>query len=163
MTSMSRKARLAVIFGAIAIAVGIGVTLVMTNNQTLAGIFQLGASQEDENENENDMITFGQSFAFMTKYKTTLLVGEEGLFNGSARNGKEPYQFEWKFSDGAALTGQKITRSFNSPGTYYFDLTVTDADGKQVKGEDLSFNVTQETSREEEVTPNITSRLMPHS
>jgi PKD repeat protein len=161
MTSMSRKARLAVIFGAIAIAVGIGVTLVMKNNQTLAGIFQLGASQEDEDE--NDMITFRQSFAFMTKYKTTLLVGEEGLFNGSATNGKEPYQFEWEFSDGAALIGQKITRSFNSPGTYYFDLTVTDADGKQVKGEDLSFNVTQETSREEEVTPNITSRLMPHS
>ena len=162
MTVMTRKARLAVIFGAIAIAFGIGVTLVMTNNQILAGIFQLGASQEEEEEedNENDMITFGQSFSFMTKYATTLLVGEEGTFNGSARNGKEPYQFEWKFSDGATLTGQKITRSFNSPGTYYFDLTVTDADGKQVKGENLSFNVTQEISKEE-VVPNITS--MPHS
>lgn len=161
MTVMTRKARLAVIFGAIAIAFGIGVTLVMTNNQILAGIFQLGASQEEDNE--NDMITFGQSFSFMTKYATTLLVGEEGTFNGSARNGKEPYQFEWKFSDGATLTGQKITRSFNSPGIYYFDLTVTDADGKQVKGENLSFNVTQEISKEEVVVPNITSRLMPHS
>jgi hypothetical protein len=60
------------------------------------------------------------------------------------------------------MTDQKITRSFNLPGTYYFDLTVTDADGKQVKGENLSFNVTQEISREE-VVPNITSRLMPHS
>lgn len=161
MTVMSRTVKSAVFFSAIAIAVGIGVTLVMTSNQTLAGIFQLGPSEQEDNENAT--ITFGRSFSFMTKYKTTLLVGEEGTFNGSARNGKEPYQFEWKFSDGATLTGQKITRSFNSPGTYYFDLTVTDADGKQVKGENLSFNVTQEISKEEVVVPNITSRLMPHS
>jgi hypothetical protein len=71
MTSMTRKARLAVIFGAVAVAAGIGVTLAMTNNQTLAGIFQLGASQEDENENGS--ITFGQSFSFLTKYEATLL------------------------------------------------------------------------------------------
>jgi hypothetical protein len=160
MTAMSRTVKSAVFFSAIAIAVGIGVTLVMTSNQTLAGIFQLGPSEQEDNENAT--ITFGRSFSFMTKYKTTLLVGEEGTFNGSARNGKEPYQFEWKFSDGVTMTDQKITRSFNSPGTYYFDLTVTDADGKQVKGENLSFNVTQEISREE-VVPNITSRLMPHS
>lgn len=159
MTVMSRTVKSAVFFSAIAIAVGIGVTLVMTSNQTLAGIFQLGPSEQEDNENAT--ITFGRSFSFMTKYKTTLLVGEEGTFNGSARNGKEPYQFEWKFSDGVTMTDQKITRSFNSPGTYYFDLTVTDADGKQVKGENLSFNVTQEISRE--VVPNITSRLMPHS
>jgi hypothetical protein len=157
---MSRTVKSAVFFSAIAIAVGIGVTLVMTSNQTLAGIFQLGPSEQEDNENAT--ITFGRSFSFMTKYKTTLLVGEEGTFNGSARNGKEPYQFEWKFSDGVTMTDQKITRSFNSPGTYYFDLTVTDADGKQVKGENLSFNVTQEISREE-VVPNITSRLMPHT
>jgi PKD domain len=162
MTAKTRKARLAVIFGVIAIAVGIGVTLVMTNNPTLlAGIFQLGTSQE---EDVNPTITFGRDFSFMTKYATTLVVGEEGMFNGSARNGKEPYQFEWIFSDGATMTGQKINRSFNSPGTYYFDLTVTDADGKQVKGEDLHFNVTQEISREEEESvPNITSTLMPHN
>ena len=160
MTVMSRTVKSAVFFSAIAIAVGIGVTLVMTSNQTLAGIFQLGPSEQEDNQNTT--ITFGRSFSFMTKYKTTLLVGEEGTFNGSARNGKEPYQFEWKFSDGVTMTDQKITRSFNSPGTYYFDLTVTDADGKQVKGENLSFNVTQEISREE-VVPNITSRLMPHS
>ena len=160
MTVMSRTVKSAVFFSAIAIAVGIGVTLVMTSNQTLAGIFQLGPSEQEDNENAT--ITFGRSFSFMTKYKTTLLVGEEGTFNGSARNGKEPYQFEWKFSDGVTMTDQKITRSFNSPGTYYFDLTVTDADGKQVKGENLSFNVTQEISREE-VVPNITSRLMPHT
>jgi hypothetical protein len=160
MTVMSRTVKSAVFFSAIAIAVGIGVTLVMTSNQTLAGIFQLGPSEQEDNENAT--ITFGRSFSFMTKYKTTLLVGEEGTFNGSARNGKEPYQFEWKFSDGVTMTDQKITRSFNSPGTYYFDLTVTDADGKQVKGENLSFNVTQEISRDE-VVPNITSGLMPHS
>lgn len=160
MTVMSRTVKSAVFFSAIAIAVGIGVTLIMTSNQTLAGIFQLGPSEQEDNENAT--ITFGRSFSFMTKYKTTLLVGEEGTFNGSARNGKEPYQFEWKFSDGVTMTDQKITRSFNSPGTYYFDLTVTDADGKQVKGENLSFHVTQEISRDE-VVPNITSRLMPHS
>src|ERR671917_2831935 len=158
MTSMMRKARLAVIIGVVAVAAGIGVTLAMTNNQTLVGIFQLGTSQEDENDNGS--ITFGQSFSFLTKYEATLLVGEEGLFSGNGRNGKEPYQFEWKFSDGATLTGQSVNRSFNSPGTYYFDLTVTDADGKQVKGENLSFNVTQEISKEEVVVPNITSRLM---
>ena len=158
-TTMTRKTRLAIIFGAIAVAVGIGITLVMANNQTLTGIFQLGASQDDENNN----ILFNRPFAYMVKYPTTLVVGEEGLFNGSGTSGKEPYKFEWKFSDGATLTGQKITRSFNSSGTYYFDLAVTDADGKQVKGENMSFNVTQEISNEDEVTSNVTPRLMPHN
>lgn len=155
MVAMSRTTRLAIIFSAIAIAVIIGIMI--ASNQTLAGIFQLGASED----NENNIVPFDQSFAFTTKYQTTLAVGEEGTFNGSARNGKEPYKFEWKFSNGVALTGQNITHSFNSPGTYYFDLTVTDADGKQIKSGNLSLNVTLETPKEgegeQEGTTNATS------
>jgi hypothetical protein len=54
------------------------------------------------------------------------------------------------------LTGQKITHSFDSPGRHFFDVTITDADGKQVKSSNLSLNVLQEMPKEE-VTANATS------
>jgi PKD repeat protein len=101
---------------------------------------------------------YQKKFGFTAKYKTALVIGEEGTFGGTARNGEEPYTFEWKFSDGVTHSGQIITRSFNSSGTYYFDVTVTDAEGNKVKSGNLSINVLQEMPKEEEGgTANATS------
>jgi hypothetical protein len=42
---------------------------------------------------------------------------------------------------------RNVTRSFNVPGTYHIEVTVTDADGKQVKNTNLIFDVSQETPK----------------
>jgi PKD repeat protein len=70
-----------------------------------------------------------------------LTVGEEGAYAGVAGGGKSPYTFEWEFSDGITMKGENITRTFNSPGIQYFSLTVTDADGKQVKSTELNTRI----------------------
>jgi hypothetical protein len=156
MTAITRKAKLTIIFGAIALAVGIGITLAMVYSQTLVGMFQQVASQDDDDDNDNP--GYDTRFGFTAKYKTALAVGEEGTFGGTARHGQEPYTFEWKFSDGVTQTGQIITRSFSSSGSYNFDVTVTDAEGKKVKSGTMSINVLQEMPKEEEGgTANATS------
>jgi hypothetical protein len=142
MIAMSRTVKSAVFFSAIGIAVGIGIMLLIVDAQTLVRIFQpllVGGTNDGNNQGGNSLIPF----AIRQNYNTTLAVGEDGAFLGVARGGKEPYTFEWKFSDGLTLTGQNVTRSFDVPGTYHFEVTVTDADGKQVKSTNLTFNVLQ--------------------
>jgi PKD domain len=143
MVGMSRTVKSAIFFSAVGIAVGLGIMLLIVNNQTLRGIFQplVGGSSSDKQG--------GNSFPFAIRenYKAKLALGEEGAFRGVAGGGKEPYTFEWKFSDGLTLTGQNVTRSFNVPGTYHIEVTVTDADGKQVKNTNLTFDVSQEASK----------------
>jgi hypothetical protein len=82
----------------------------MVYSQTLVGIFQQVASQDDDDNDNQGYVT---RFGFRAKYKTALVIGEEGTFDGAARNGEEPYTFEWRFSDGVTQSGQIITRSFN--------------------------------------------------
>jgi hypothetical protein len=53
------------------------------------------------------------------------------------------------FSDGITMKGENITRTFNSPSIQYFSLTVTDADGKQVKSTELNTRIVPEISKEE--------------
>ena len=151
MIAMSTTTKLAIIFSAIGIAAGIGITLVTVYNQTLVLMFQRLVSENGDNKSVG-----GLSFAIRENYKARLAVGEVGAFIGNAKGGKVPYTFEWKFSDGLTLMGQNVTRSFDSQGTYYFQVTVTDADGKQVKSTNLSFNVLQEAPKEEG-TANATS------
>jgi hypothetical protein len=145
MIAMSRTVKSAVFFSAIGIAVGIGIMLLIVDAQTLGRIFLQpllvggGTNDDGNNQGGNSLIPF----AIRQNYNTTLAVGEDGAFLGVARGGKEPYTFEWKFSDGLTLTGQNVTRSFDVPGTYHFEVTVTDADGKQVKSTNLTFNVLQ--------------------
>lgn len=86
-----------------------------------------------------------------------LTVGEEGAYAAVAGGGKPPYTFEWEFSDGITLTGENVTRTFNSPGIQYFSLTVTDADGKQVKSTELNTRIVPEISKEIETAPNNNS------
>ncbi len=138
---MSRIVKSAIFFSAIGIAAGIGIMLIIVNDQTLRQIFQPIVNESSDNISGDNL-----SFAIRENYKARLAVGEEGAFLGNARGGKEPYMFEWKFSDGLTLIGQNVTRSFNVPGTYHFQVTVTDADGKQVKSTNLTFNVLQELS-----------------
>jgi hypothetical protein len=143
MVGMSRTVKSAIFFSAVGIAVGLGVMLLLVNNQTLRGIFQPlvgGSSGNQQGANS-------PPFAIRENYKAKLALGEEGAFRGVAGGGKEPYTFEWKFSDGLTLTGQNVTRSFNVPGTYHIEVTVTDADGKQVKNTNLTFDVSQEASK----------------
>ena len=55
------------------------------------------------------------------------------------------------------MTGDNITRTFNSPGIQYFSLTVTDVEGKQVKSTELNTRIVPEISKEEETAANNTS------
>jgi hypothetical protein len=66
MTTISRTAKLEIIFSAIAIAVGIGITLATVYNQTLAGIFHRATSEDNDNNNPS----FDTTFGFTAKYKT---------------------------------------------------------------------------------------------
>jgi hypothetical protein len=138
MVAMSSTVKSAIFFSAIGIAAGIGIMLLI-DDQTLLGIFDPLVGESVDNEQGGNL-----PFAIRQNYNATLPVGKEGLFLGLANGGKEPYTFEWKFSDGLTLTGQNVTRSFDSAGRYHFEVTVTDADGKQVKSTtNPSVNVLQ--------------------
>lgn len=152
MIAMSRTVKSVIFFSAIGIAAGIGIMLLIVDDQSLGQIFQPLVSESNDNTPGDNNL----SFAIRENYKARLAVGEEGAFLGNARGGKEPYTFEWKFSDGLTLTGQNVTRSFDVPGTYHFEVTVTDADGKQVKSTNLTFNVLQELPKGDR-TANATS------
>ena len=151
MVIMSRAVKSAIFFSAVGIAVGLGIMLLIVNNQTLRGIFQplVGGSSGNQQGGNSP------PFAIRENYKAKLALGEEGAFRGVAGGGREPYTFEWKFSDGLTLTGQNVTRSFDVPGTYDFEVTVTDADGKQVKSTNLTFDVSQEPSKVETELPTL--------
>ncbi len=139
MVAMSSTVKSAIFFSAIGIAAGIGIMLLIVDDQTLLEIFNLLVGESLDNEQGGNL-----PFAIRQNYNATLPVGEEGVFLGLAKGGKEPYTFEWKFSDGLTLTGQNVTRSFDSAGRYHFEVTVTDANGEQVKSTtNPSINVLQ--------------------
>jgi hypothetical protein len=147
MPAMSRTAKLAIIFSAIGAAVGIGIMVAIVYNQTGGLTFQrlVGGEQDDDSGSLNSEPTLG----FLSRYKAILAVGEEGTFSADSKFGKPPFSFEWKFSDGLTLTGQKVTRSFELPGKYTFYLTVSDATGKKVTSTELYTNVVQEMPKKE--------------
>jgi hypothetical protein len=147
MPAMSRAAKLAIIFSAIGAAVGIGIIVAIVYNQTWGLMFQrlVGGEQDDDSSSLNSEPTLG----FLSRYKAILAVGEEGTFSADSKFGKPPFSFEWKFSDGLTLTGQKVTRNFELPGKYTFYLTVTDATGKKVTSTELYTNVVQEMPKKE--------------
>jgi PKD domain-containing protein len=147
MTAMTRAAKLAIIFSVIGAAVAIGVTIAIVYNQTGGEMFRrlVGGEEEDASNSLNSEPTLG----FLSRYKATLAVGEEGTYSAVAKFGKPPFSFEWKFSDGLTLTGQEVTRSFDSPGNYLFNLTITDTTGKKVTSTELNTNVVQEMPKTE--------------
>ena len=64
---------------------------------------------------------------------------------GSACNGPLPYSYEWDLGDGAIVTGESITHTYNKKGTYEVKLKVTD-DADRV--EETTISVKVEKSRE---------------
>ena len=155
MVTMSRAAKLAIFYSIIGIAIGIGLILLLVDTENLVGLFQIGASEDNDNNNNNPLAD--RPFRYRTYYKAILAVGEEGAYAADAGGGKPPYTFEWEFSDGITMTGDNITRTFNSPGIQYFSLTVTDVEGKQVKSTELNTRIVPEISKEEETAANNTS------
>jgi hypothetical protein len=152
MTAMSRTVKSAIFFSTVAIAAGIGIMFFVVYSQSLGSMFQRPADEEyDSSKLGGSVPTLG----YLTHYKAILAVGEEGTFDAHSKFGKAPYTFEWKFSDGLTLTGENITRSFDSPGRYFFNLTITDGNGDKVTSSPLSTNVVQESAIKE-VTPNAT-------
>lgn len=149
MTAISKGTKFAIIFGAIGIAVGVGITLAVVDNQTEGLVFQRLVEDSDDNPflNPSFLKTYND-VRTGAHYKTRLAVGEEGFFISSAKGGKEPYTFEWKFSDGVTLNAANVTRSFDSADRYYFDLIVTDAEGKQGKSPSMYIDVLQELPEE---------------
>jgi PKD domain len=153
MVAMSRTAKSAIFYSIIGIAIGIGLILLLVDIEILVGLFQIGVSEDNNNNNPSD----DRPFRYRTFYKAILAVGEGGTYAAEAGGGKPPYTFEWEFSDGITMTGDNITRTFNSPGIQYFSLTVTDADDKQVKSAELNTRIVPEISKEEETAANNTS------
>lgn len=145
MPAMSRTTKLAITFSAIGIAIGIGITIVTVYNQNLGLMFRplAGGDDADNNDYTSSQGNEEPTLGFITHYKAILAVGEEGTYSADSKFGKAPFSFEWKFSDGLTLAGQKVTRSFDLPGKYSFYLTVTDATGKKVTSTELNTNVVQ--------------------
>lgn len=139
MVTLAKSTKWALIFVGIGIAAGVGIT---------TALFQQHKIQQSEviYDNDNQWLNplFLQSYQEEIRtgahYKSRLAVGEEGFFYAEAKGGKEPYQFEWKFSDGVVLTAKNSTRAFDSPGEYSAQLTVSDADG-QKKSSNISVRV----------------------
>jgi hypothetical protein len=149
---MTRRAKSAIIFGAVgAAAVGIGIIIALVYNQTLGEMLQRLTGKDDE-DSSSDSLNSAPELGYLSRYKAILAVGEEGTYNAYSKFGKAPFSFEWKFSDGVTLTGEKVTRSFSSPGKYTFYLTITDGTGEKVTSTELYTDVVQEKPKEQEVT-----------
>jgi hypothetical protein len=136
--------KMAAVFGGVGIAVGIIVTLVVIGGQNQGTVFAR-VVEDDENPflDPEFLKTYQANLRTGAHYKSEVAVGKEAFFISDARGGKEPYSFEWKFSDGIVLTEQNSTRTFDAPGVYRFDLTVTDADGQKSGSTQMSVRVTE--------------------
>ncbi|MEW6603633.1 MAG: PKD domain-containing protein [Thermoproteota archaeon] len=139
MVALAKGTKWAIIFAGIGVAAGVGITVAFLQPQ---GIQQREVVYGDDNPWLDPLFlqNYRESLRTGAHYKSVLAVGEEGFFYAAAKGGKEPYQFEWRFSDGVVLTAQNATRSFDSPGTYSAVLTVNDADG-QKKESNISVKV----------------------
>jgi hypothetical protein len=145
MTMVALKGtKLAVVFVGIGIAVGVVIALAIVGSQTQGMVF---ARMVEDDDRDNPLLDpdFLKSYEATVRtgayYKSEVAVGQDTFFVSDAKGGKQPYSFEWKFSDGVVLTAQNSTRSFDTPGTYHFDLTVTDADGKKAGSTNMSISV----------------------
>lgn len=134
--------KLAVVFVAIGIAAGIGVSFIFVNNQSEDQIIQRIAEESGDNPWSDP--EFLKSYKAKPRvgsiYKSQIALGTEEKFTAGASGGEKPYQFEWKFSDGVVLSTQNVTRTFESEGKYNAQLTAIDAKGLQ-SSITLSFEV----------------------
>ena len=151
----SKTVKSAIFYSALGIAVVAGVVFFIVDNQTLGKIFLPTADDEGSGGSDN----LGGSvpnLGYLIRHDAIMAVGEEASFGAHSKFGKPPFSFEWKFSDGVTLNGQNVTRSFDSPGRYFFTLTLTDGTGDKVTSKQLNTNVVQELS-ENDASANRTS------
>ena len=136
--------KMAAVFGGVGIAIGIIATVVVISSQDPGRVFTR-AVEDDENPfmDPEFLKTYQANVRTGAHYKSEVAVGQEAFFVSDAKGGKQPYSFEWKFSDGVVLTNQNSTRTFDAPGVYRFDLTVTDADGQKSGSTQMSVRVTE--------------------
>jgi PKD repeat protein len=153
--ALSKTVKSAIFYSIIGIAIGIGLILLLVDTEILVGLFQIGVSEDNDNNHNNPLAD--RPFRYKTFYKAILAVGEEGAYAAEAGGGKPPYTFEWKFSDGITLTGENVTRSFDSQGRYFINLTVTDGTGDKLTSTPLYTDVVQEMQPKEDVTANVTA------
>lgn len=133
---------MAAVFVGVGIAVGVAVSFAIISGQNQGNVFAR-VVEDDENPflDPEYLETYQNILRTGAHYKSEVLVGQEAFFVSDAKGGKQPYTFEWKFGDGLVLTDQNATRNFDTPGTYHFDLTVTDADGKKAGSTNMTVNV----------------------
>ena len=126
----------------VGIVVGVVVSFAIVRSQNQGAVF---ARVVEDTENPfldpEYLKTYQTTLRTGAHYKSEVIVGQEAFFISDAKGGKLPYTFEWKFGDGIVLNAQNATRTFDAPGTYHFDLTVTDADGKQSGSTGMTVNV----------------------
>ena len=142
--SRLKGTKMAVVFVGVGIAVGVIASFAIISSQNQADVF---ARMVEDGENPfldpEYLKTYQTNLRTGAHYKSEVAVGDEAFFISDAKGGKLPYTFEWKFSDGVVLNAQNATRTFASPGTYHFDLTVTDADGKKAGGTAMTVRVSE--------------------
>jgi PKD repeat protein len=140
--SRLKGTKMAVVFVGVGIAVGVIVSFAIISSQNQGDVF---ARVVEDSENPfldpEYLKTYQTSLRTGAHYRSDVLVGQEAFFISDAKGGMQPYTFEWQFSDGVVLTAQNATRTFDASGTYHFDLTVTDADGKKAGGTAMTVNV----------------------
>ena len=133
---------MAAVFVGVGIAVGVTVSFAIISSQNQGNVF---ARVVEDGENPfldpEFLKTYQDNLRTGAHYKSEVVVGQEAFFVSDAKGGKQPYTFEWKFEDGVVLATQNATRTFDTPGTYHFDLTVTDADGKKAGSTNMTVNV----------------------
>jgi len=129
MTSLSKSTKMAIIFGAIGIAVGIGVTTILIKAEVSSEIDQ---DRISDSKLSNDLLlkSVKEHVRPAINHKSTLVVGEVGIFSADASGGHRPYHFEWDFGDGSPTsTLQNVTHPFSSAGEYKVQLTGIDSVG----------------------------------
>lgn len=133
MTALSKGTKYAIIFGAIGIVVGIGITFAFLQTeegnegliQRLVGDSRI--SPEEAFVHVKGVVRPG------IYHESTLAPGQAGVFYADASGGTKPYQFQWDFGDGSAAPSlQNVTHTFASAGEYEVRLTATDSAG--IKG-----------------------------
>lgn len=139
MVTFAKGRRWALIFVGIGVAAGVGITYALLKQPEIQ---QTEVIYDNDNPwwNPSFLQNYQEVLRTGAHYRSMLAVGEEGFFNAGAKGGKQPYQFEWEFSDGVVLNNQNVTRAFESPGNYTALLTVTDANG-QKKDSNISVQV----------------------
>ena len=77
-----------------------------------------------------------------TASTTSPHTGDSVSFVGKAIGGTASFTWAWQFGDGTTASTQNATHSYGNAGTYYVNLTVTDARGESVK-EHLTVTVSK--------------------